>query len=227
MVWTTDVYGCRKTGYLPHQSHCDITSCKANTLLNARAVGAIAVTVPTCWYLLQPDPNKGHGHGHEEGHGKHDGGEEHEDVHEEAREEAHDTTEDKEAEKDDDAPANDEQTESTGGEGNDPEAASKSESNEDKGQETPDTSDDDEEPKNVEHETGDGGDVEGVQFKGAAKLVREDPEQGDVRKHIPDAKGFNKKRIESKYGNRLGLDEEGDDKNRLTDKVRSLYDPGL
>ncbi|KAL9118703.1 MAG: hypothetical protein Q9187_004750 [Circinaria calcarea] len=182
------------------------------------AAGAIAVTVPTCWYLLQPDPNKSHGHGHEEGHGEHDGGEEHEDVHEEA----HDITEDEQAEQNDEAPANDEQTESTGDEGNDAEAPS----NEDKGQETPDTSDGDDEPKNVEHETDNGGDVEGVQFKGAAKLVNEDPGQGDVRKHIPDAKGGNKKRIESKYGNRLGLNEEGDDKSRLTDKAAASKTPG-
>ena len=220
---------------LPHHSHYSITSFNTNSTFDCRAIGAITVTVPTCWYLLQPDPNKGHGHGHEEGHGDHEGEEEHEEAHDSTEEEpagkdeeAHDSTEDEPAEKADEATANMEKGESIGDEGNDAEASSDSDSNEDKGQETPDTSadDDDDEPKNFPHETDSGGDAEGVQFKGASKKVKEDDGQGDTRKHIPDAKGFNKKRIESKYGNRLGLDEEGDDKTKLTDKVRKLYDPG-
>ena len=50
------------------------------------------------------------------------------------------------------------------------------------------------------HETESGSHVEGVQFKGATKAGDEDGGQGDTRKHIPDAKGGSKKRIESHYG---------------------------
>ena len=77
---------------------------------------------------------------------------------------------------------------------------------EDKGEEkdTPNTSDD-EGPENTAHETESGGNVEGVQFKGATSGGTGDGEQGDTRKHIPDAKGFNKKRIESNYGRRQGV----------------------
>ena len=63
--------------------------------------------------------------------------------------------------------------------------------------------------------------MEGVQFKGATK----DGAAGDTRKHIPDAKGGNKKRIESDYGVRQGAaddepmrDAEGSPK----DKVRTI-----
>lgn len=198
---------------LLHHSHYKIALFNTNSTFDCRAVGAIAVTVPTCWYLLQPDPNKGHGHGHGEGHGDHEGEEEHEETHE--------STEDEPAEKDEEALVDEEKAESTGDDGNDARASDDSGSDEEKGQETPDTSDDDDEPKNVPHETDSGGDVEGVQFKGASKMVKEDDDKGDTRKHIPDAKGFNKKRIESKYGNRLGVDEEGDDKTELTDRVRN------
>lgn len=229
MVCTTYGTDAAEPFTLPHRSQYDITSSNTDTVFDFRAAGAIAVTVPTCWYLLQPDPNKGHRHGHGEGHGDHEGEEEHEEAHDstedepaEKDEEAHDSTEDEPAEKDDEAPADKEKTESTGNEGKDAEASDDSSSDEDKEQETPDTSDDDDDgPKNVPHETDSGGNVEGVQFKGASKAVKEDDGSFDTRKHIPDAKGGNKKRIESKYGHRLGLEEEGDDK---TDKVWNLYE---
>ncbi len=57
---------------------------------------------------------------------------------------------------------------------------------------------------NVPHETESGGDVEGVQFKGATK----DGAKGDTRKHLPDSKGGTKKRIESDYGVRQGTSDE-------------------
>ena len=46
-----------------------------------------------------------------------------------------------------------------------------------------------------------GSKVEGVQFKGATR----EGGKGDTRKHIPDAKGGAKKRIESDQGNRQGV----------------------
>ena len=72
-----------------------------------------------------------------------------------------------------------------------------------KDEDTPDTSDD-EGPDNTMHEKEGGHDVEGVQFKGATSGGTREGEQGDTRKHIPDAKGFNKKRIESHYGGKEG-----------------------
>ena len=68
---------------------------------------------------------------------------------------------------------------------------------------TPSTSED-EDSENTSHEKEGGQDVEGVQFKGATSGGTREGEQGDTRKHIPDAKGFNKKRIESDYGRKQG-----------------------
>ena len=88
--------------------------------------------------------------------------------------------------------------------------------------ETPDTSDD-EQPENVAHKTDSGANVEGVQFKGATSGGSREGEQGDTRLHIPDAKGGNKKRISSDYGNRQGVAQDDDSKaGTTTDKVRGL-----
>ena len=65
-----------------------------------------------------------------------------------------------------------------------------------------------EEPKDTPREVDSGSKVEGVQFKGATRHG----EVGDTRKHIPDAKGGAKKRIESDYGMRQGVNEEDDDR---------------
>lgn len=89
-----------------------------------------------------------------------------------------------------------------------------SESDGEKQDETPDTSDD-EQLQNTAHETDSGKNVEGVQFKGPTSGGTEEGEQGDTRKHIPDAKGGSKKRIESDYGNRLGA--AGDDESKNDD----------
>ena len=67
-----------------------------------------------------------------------------------------------------------------------------------------DVESDEEGSENTIHEKEGGQDVEGVQFKGATSGGTEEGEQGDTRKHIPDAKGFNKKRIESHYGGKQG-----------------------
>lgn len=88
-------------------------------------------------------------------------------------------------------------------EGKSDDSGSDSSGSDDTGKDTPDTSDD-EDPENTTHEKEGGQDVEGVQFKGATSGGTRDGEQGDTRKHIPDAKGFNKKRIESDYGGKEG-----------------------
>jgi len=187
-------------------------------------------------YLLQPSPDSGHGHGH-------DADEQHED---ESREEQDE--EEAQAGESSDQPAPnsepgdivpdllksssqkaedaDKEGDEQGGEEKAEDQSDDSGSEGEDQQDTPDTSDD-EQTKNVAHETDSGGTVEGVQFKGASSAT-EDGEQSDTRKHIPDAKGGNKKRIESHYGKRQGVagddNLEPDENGRTKDKVcRILY----
>lgn len=156
------------------------------------AITSALVTIPACIYLLQPTPDSGHGHGHEgDEHGaeKHEAGEEsdeHGDVVPDLRK-----NESRGEVDDGDEQAEDQGDEKSGEQSE--ESASEGEQ-----QETPDTSED-ESSQNVAHETDSGKEVEGVQFKGATSGG------GDTRKHIPDPKGGNKKRIESQYGTRQGV----------------------
>ena len=166
-------------------------------------IGAVAVTVPSCAYLLQPKAN-GHGHGHDDGehggHEKHEEASEGEGEHtEEAEVSEEDKSEDSESTPGEQEKSSSDQSEQEGSKPDD------SGSDGEEQQDTPATSDDDE-PKSEAHETEGGGNVEGVQFKGATK----DGEQGDTRKHIPDAKGYNKKRIESDYGKPQGTVDEAE-----------------
>ncbi|KAL8717567.1 MAG: hypothetical protein Q9225_005199 [Loekoesia sp. 1 TL-2023] len=178
-----------------------------------RAIGAAVVTIPSVIYLLQPDPNKDHGHGHDEGEHK-----DHEDA---------DDGEEKTGEGED----SETQRPEGGAEGGEQASDGDSDSSEDgdkstsagpeepprpdhtvydAGQGTPETSSD-EDPKAGAHEVDSGGNVEGVRFKGATSGGTREGEQGDTRKHIPDAKGGNKKRIESDYGKPQGVFQ-GEDK---------------
>jgi hypothetical protein len=122
------------------------------------AAGAIAVTVPSCWYLLQNAPDTSHGHGdhgdHGESHGESHGEEKEDETEEKSKDE--EKSEDKE----------------------DSESDSDSDSKE---ADTPDTSDD----------------------EGAAEEESGSDEK-NTKKIIPDAKGSNKKRIESKQGKKQG-----------------------
>lgn len=90
----------------------------------------------------------------------------------------------------------------------------------DAGQGSPETAGG-EDPKAGAHEVESGSNVEGVRFKGATSGGTREGEQGDTRKHIPDAKGFNKKRIESDYGKEQGQ-LEGEDSSG-TDKALILF----
>ena len=153
-----------------------------------RALTSLAVTIPSVYYLMQPQieryqhPER-HGHG---GHGGHKGHDEHDEQGEDGE--------------------SGEEGGSIEGESGDQKSEDQDEGGEeDKGEEkdTPNTSDD-EGPENTAHETESGGDVEGVQFKGPTSGGTRDGEQGDTRKRIPDAKGFYKKRIESDYGAKQG-----------------------
>ena len=60
--------------------------------------------------------------------------------------------------------------------------------------------------------------MEGVRGKGATK----DGPAGDTRKHIPDAKGYNKKRIESDYGHSQSPDTSEENEPDKGDKVNSI-----
>lgn len=146
-----------------------------------RAIASLAVTLPSVYYLLQPQieraqhPEK-HGHG---GHGGHD-------EHDEQGEEGEGNKEGGSSE------------EGEGGEGEPSEGKSDDSGSDDTGKDTPDTSGD-EGAENTAHETEGGQDVEGVRFKGASSGGT-----GDTRKSFPDAKGFKKKRIESDYGGKQG-----------------------
>lgn len=185
-----------------------------------RAIGAGIVTVPSLWYLSQPqiekftNPNKSHGgHGHEHGeHDEHDeeaeggegaedgeGGEKGEDSGQDGGNESGEEKDESQGEEgeggkeitDEDTPAGGEKTDDSDNEGGN--------------QITPEIPSDKGKDGNSREENS-GGNVEGVQFKGAvAGGSKGNNEQGDTRKHIPDAKGANKKRIESDYAERQGV----------------------
>ena len=131
----------------------------------------------------------GHGaHGHDEGeHGDHaeesEGGEQ---DNASQTEDAEEDSENKEPAKGDEEGADSDSSDSEGDESKTPDAPA------DKGTDS------------EAHETDSGSNVEGVQFKGATKGGDREGEQGDTRKHIPDAKGGSKKRIESHYGGKQG-----------------------
>ncbi|KAI4287526.1 MAG: hypothetical protein L6R35_003214 [Caloplaca aegaea] len=180
------------------------------------AIGAAVVTIPSVAYLLQPSPKDDHGHGHEgDDHGVEGGDHGVEEHTEEGK-----NSESGQAE----GEAGDDSEEEGGSAATPSDDDTSSESNEqprpdhsvnDAGQGTPE-SPRDEFPKGGGYEVESGGNVEGVRFKGAtAGGTREGEggrrEQGDVRKHIPDAKGGAKKRISSDYAKPQGKSAEDDD----------------
>ena len=207
----------------------------------ARAITSAVVTIPACIYLLQSGPDNGHGHGHDgEGHRQEENGEGHGEGEREAGETSDkpapnsepfdvipdlrkDTSEDEEDRAAEQAEESGEEEGERGGEEKAEDQSGDSGSEGEDQQDTPETSDD-EQPKNVAHETESGRNVEGVQFKGATSGGTKDHVQNDTRKHIPDAKGGNKKRIESAYGNRQGVayddNLEEDETGAKKDKVR-------
>lgn len=177
-----------------------------------RAIGATVVTLPSLWYLMQPQIErwnrpKGSGHG---GHGHDEHGEESE-AGEEV--EAHEGEDSGEKGGDEGAEGEDESKES-GDESEQPDDSG-SEGGE---KDTPDTSDDEE--KVVDS----GENVEGVQFKGSSN-AGPNKQQSDTRKHVPDAKGGAKKRIDSHYGQRQGIAEDSEQDPKDKDLVFSKICP--
>ncbi|KAL8960447.1 MAG: hypothetical protein Q9193_002847 [Seirophora villosa] len=181
-----------------------------------RAIGSAVVTIPSVAYLLQPSPKSDHGHGHEEGdHGENGGDHEGEEQTGEGKDSQSDQLEgeagdDSKEEEGSDATSNDNDASSGSDEQPRPDHSVN-----DAGQGTPE-SPLDEYPKGGGYEVESGGNVEGVRFKGATSGGTKEgeggrQEQGDVRKHIPDAKGGAKKRIDSDYAKPLGKPAEEDD----------------
>ena len=159
------------------------------------------MTVPSVFYLIQPQlqPKKSHGHGHgDESHGsEHD---------EEAEHKEGGSSEDKEDEEEGsgDGAADEQKTdENASAESEDVEGEGSSGESESSATKVL-TSPGDKGPDTEAHETEGGGNVEGVRFKGATSGGTKEGEQGDTRKHIPDAKGGSKKRIESDYAKTQG-----------------------
>ena len=197
--------------------------------MSLRALGAVAVTLPSCYYLWPTAKAEGHGHGHGEGHGE-EGGSEHSGEGEEGEDAAgHGTSDDvhgadtpppkaREAQKaaspsnrakDEDSDS--ESSASDTPEGSDSEEETTDSESDNSMKNTPEASG----PNDEERVTESGKDVEGVRFKGATTSGP----QGDTRKHVPDSKGGAKKRIESDYGNQLGKMSEDEQKADNDDKV--------
>ncbi|KAL8857516.1 MAG: hypothetical protein Q9178_005844 [Gyalolechia marmorata] len=195
---------------------------------STRAIGAALVTIPSVGYLIQPQLKRRSGHGHDEGgHGGH--GEE--DAHGGA-DEGHGNTEEGE-ESETEKPEGGE--EASDGDSSSEDASEEKSSSSgiddrlrpdhsvlDAGQGSPETSGG-KDPKAGAHEVDSGSNVEGVRFKGATSGGTREGEQGDTRKHIPDAKGFNKLRIESDYGKEQGKLEDEDSAH--TDKAAPSKSP--
>ena len=185
------------------------------------------VTIPCFWYLLQPQLHKTeHSGGHE--HGEHDQHAEESHEGEDGKgedgngdgdsgvgDEGKGSTEEKSQNRGEDDLENGGQ----GGEG-DSEGGDSGDVNNEGGQDTHDTSED-EGASNYPHEKEGGGHVEGVRFKGAAQATKEG-ERFDTRKHIPDAKGGNKKRIESHYGQQQGVAQDASQDPSKEDLVRLI-----
>ncbi len=193
-----------------------------------RAIASIGITVPSVYYLIQPQierySGKKGGHG---GHGEHGHGDSEHDEHEEKHAEESseggeegDSAEGEDSQKDADSEGGSEDGQEEGGSDEGPaesdEEASPDGSKGGANKSGPDTPSD-KGSDNTTHETAPGKKVEGVQFKGATSGGTRDGEQGDTRMHIPDAKGGSKKRIESHYGLKQGeatspeQDASGDD----------------
>ncbi|RAL62279.1 hypothetical protein DID88_004846 [Monilinia fructigena] len=147
------------------------------------AAGAVAVTVPTCWFLISNKPESSHGHG---GHGDSHG----------AHAEEHEEEEEKPEEKKDDKPA---ESEEKPEEKEEPKKSDESDSDDEtKDKDTPATSDDE-------------------------SIVGETDK--NVRKSVPDAKGGNKVRLESKAAIKQGEDSSEGSEEEPLDKAAASKEP--
>jgi len=157
---------------------------------DCRLISAIAVTVPSC-YFLWPEASHADAHG---AHGAHDEhAEEHEEEHEEASEEPKEEAEDS---KEDEAPKEEASDDESKADDKNPEQPEEEKQSEPKG--------DSSKPDKTEPEEKSNQKVDGVQFKGKTAAGDDNNEMTDTRKREPDSKGAFKKRIDSGYGKNLG-----------------------
>lgn len=206
----------------------------ANDVDPYRLISAIAVTIPSC-YFLWPSESHGDAHGAHGGHGEHAEHEEHDEAeeHDEGGEPKEESEgEQEEASKEDDAKV--EESSKDDSEGSDdkpaPEDDPATKNKEDdsaQGTEKPPQSDAPKEGQNQSGANTDGenmpeskGKVDGVQFKGKTNKGDDDNEMPDTRKREPDSKGAFKKRIDSGYGKNLGEGPQKQDDDR--EAVRNM-----
>ncbi|MCJ1478838.1 hypothetical protein MMC13_007522 [Lambiella insularis] len=179
--------------------------------------GSIAVTVPSCWYLLREGPANPSHHGHHE-----PGNEDSHEAFEAARKgtDAGDEEEKDGAEaQKGDGEGDDGKEDTSGGDGQKSDDSPPSGSEGEAQKNVPSTN---EGSDDSAHETEPGDDVEGIRGKGATK----DGPPGDTRKHIPDAKGYNKKRIESDYAQRQGEKDSEEQEPDKGDKASTSKEAG-
>ncbi|GAB7351137.1 hypothetical protein MBLNU459_g1594t1 [Dothideomycetes sp. NU459] len=175
-----------RRGYASHGSHGSAPSSDLPWL-----VSAIAVTIPSCWYLW-PEASHGEAHG---AHGAHAEHAEHAEAKDEPEEEQ--PAEEEEAPKEEEEESKDEPKEEAADEKKDdePKEESKDDESKDESKDEPkETKPDSEDKPTPENK----GDTKDVQFKGPTT------EGDDERKREPDSKGAFKKRIDSGAGKELG-----------------------
>ncbi|KAK4988933.1 hypothetical protein LTR66_007178 [Elasticomyces elasticus] len=188
------------------------------------AITAIAVTIPSTWYLLQPSTDSHHGENHapgEEVHETHEAAEEtstDEPAEEESSDEEASAGDSTESKKDDGGMAGSSEEEQSGrdeilgaGSSDSSDKTGTGASAEKPAPPADKSKPESSKPEAEEAETPENkGSVEGVQFKGRTAAGDEDGKMDDTRKREPDSKGAFKKRIDSGYGKDLGAT---DDKN--------------
>lgn len=205
-------------------------------ITSPRLVTSIAITVPACFYLLQPRSHDEHSH---DGHG-------HEDEHAEKAHEEAPAEEEQGEHKDDEA---EEQYSDTQGaaepsDQSNEETAQSDESREQPSEESESSKESDNPPKEksdisesqdisllsrlkdgeVDEETKE--DRVHASDLPVGKGPRRDSPPSDTREHIPDAKGAAKRRIDSEYGHRQGSEQsEASSASRTTEDEVSLRMP--
>lgn len=150
-----------------------------------RLISAVAVTIPSC-YFLWPESHEGAGHG----------------AHVMAHAGTHTEEEAQEA-KEDDAPADEPKEDETPKEDESKDEKPKEEAPKEEKSED-DSSSSEGKPDSTEPEKTSNKKVDGVQFKGKTAAGDENNEMTDERKREPDSKGAFKKRIDSGYQKDLG-----------------------
>lgn len=157
-----------------------------------RALGGVAITIPSCWYLW-PSPSSDHGHGHHDE--THKDAEQHEGQHDQAEEasDAQETSNEKP----------DHEADSDKGDNVTAEKHTATEEKEDNATDESEKSSSNDAPGVVE-EDHKPAKVDGVQGKGKTSAGDDENEMTQVKKIEENPKGGLKKRLDSKYRKELG-----------------------